>query len=122
MTAPTPKYRFLLINAFSLAPGNDFQMRSFTGPKETRLYNYQDVKPFLEGIDWDLHPGAPTTHGNFPVTTKEAFMSVGNNRLPLEGFRCALSVAKTLVDLGVDASGLAYPPEHPAKWRRKKVF
>ena len=83
MTAPTLKYRFLLINAFSLAPGNDFQMRSFTGPKETQLYNYQDVKPFLEGIDWDLHPGAPTTHGNFPVATKEAFMSVGNNRLPL---------------------------------------
>lgn len=287
MTAPTPRYRFLLINAFSLAPGNDFQMRSFTGPKETQLYNYQDVKPFLEGIEWDLHPGAPTTHGNFPVTTREAFMSVGHNRLPLvreacesgkynaivllgggdpgypeareighrhripvtacahsqmhtagllgnkfsivdiaeahnmqmyhlvlqyrmtercasirnvnfplpspshandrpilaerdrtlqtgtsdmldaavqesiaaieedgaevivlgcsaaywlqpflqkrlreigwdvpvlEGFRCALSVAKTLVDLGVDASGLAYPPEHPAKWRRKKVF
>lgn len=287
MTAPTPKYRFLLINAFSLAPGNDFQMRSFTGPKETQIYNYQDVAPFLDGIDWDLHPGAPTTHGNFPVATKEAFMSVGNNRLPLvreacksgkyngivllgggdpgyleareichqhriavtacahaqmhtagllgnkfsivdiaethnmqmyhlvlqyrmtercasirnvnfplpspnhpndrpiqvepdrtvqsgtsdmldaavresiaaieedgadvimigcsaaywlqpflqkrlreigwdvpvlEGFRCALSVAKTLVDLGVDASGLAFPPEHPAKWRRKKVF
>jgi hypothetical protein len=40
----------------------------------------------------------------------------------LEGFRCAIEVAKTLVDLGVDASGLAFPSERPAKWRRKKVF
>ena len=28
----------------------------------------------------------------------------------------------SLVDLGVDASGLAFPGERPAKWRRKKVF
>ena len=39
-----------------------------------------------------------------------------------EGARCAIEVAKTLVDLGVDASGLAFPSERPAKWRRKKVF
>ena len=45
------KYRFLLINAFSLAPGNDFQLRSFTGPKETQIYNYEDLKPFLADID-----------------------------------------------------------------------
>ncbi len=30
------KYRFLLINAFSLAPGNDFAMRSYTGPRRRR--------------------------------------------------------------------------------------
>jgi hypothetical protein len=40
----------------------------------------------------------------------------------LEGYRCAIEVAKTLVDLGVDASGLAFPSERPAKWRRRKVF
>ena len=49
VTAQPSKYRFLLINAFSLAPGNDFQMRSFSGPKETQIYNYEDVKPFLAG-------------------------------------------------------------------------
>ena len=83
MTVQPSKYRFLLINAFSLAPGNDFQMRSFSGPKETQVYNYEDLKPFLADIDWDLSPGAPATHGNWPVTTKQEFMSVGNNRLPL---------------------------------------
>jgi hypothetical protein len=40
----------------------------------------------------------------------------------LEGARAAIEVAKILVDLGVDASGLAFPGERPAKWRRKKVF
>jgi allantoin racemase len=40
----------------------------------------------------------------------------------LEGYRCAIGVAKSLVDLGVDASGLAFPGERPGRWRRKKVF
>jgi Asp/Glu/hydantoin racemase len=77
------KYRFLLINAFSLPSTSPYQMRSFSGPKETQVYNYDDVKPFLADIEWDLHPGALATHGEWPVMTREAFMSVGNNRLPL---------------------------------------
>jgi Asp/Glu/hydantoin racemase len=40
----------------------------------------------------------------------------------LDGARSAIAVAKMLVDLGLDASGLAFPGERPAKWRRKKVF
>ena len=100
MTAQLAKYRFLLINAFSLAPGNDFQMRSFSGPKETQIYNYEDVKPFLADVDWDLNPGAPATHGNWPVTTKQAFMSIGNNRLPLVREGCASGRYNAIVLLG----------------------
>ena len=100
MTAQPSKYRFLLINAFSLAPGNDFAMRSYTGPKETQVYNYEDVKRFLADIDWDLNPGAPTTHGNYPVTTKQEFMSVGNNRLPLVRDACASGKYNAIVLLG----------------------
>jgi allantoin racemase len=40
----------------------------------------------------------------------------------LEGYRCAILQAKMLVDLGIDASGLAFPTERPSKWRRRKVF
>ena len=94
------KYRFLLINAFSLAPGGDFQLRSFSGPKETQIYNYEDLKPFLADIDWELHPGAPATHGNWPVTTKQEFMSVGNNRLPLVREACASGKYNAIVLLG----------------------
>ena len=100
MTNSTSKYRFLLINAFSLAPGNDFAMRSYAGPKETQLYNSQDVAPFLVDVDWDLHPGALATHGNFPVTTKEAFLSIANNRLPLVREACASGKYNAIVLLG----------------------
>jgi len=40
----------------------------------------------------------------------------------LEGYGCAIVLAKALVSLGVDASGLTFPSDRPKKWRRKKVF
>ena len=40
----------------------------------------------------------------------------------LEGYRAAIAMAKLLAGLGVSVSGLAYPRDKPAKWRRKKVF
>lgn len=40
----------------------------------------------------------------------------------LEGYSCAIELAKTMVDLGVCASGLWLPGDHPRAWRRKKVF
>ena len=86
VSAEPSKYRFLLINAFSLAPGSDFRLRAFDGPKETQLHNYEDVKPFLAGIDWDLHPGAPATHGNWPVQTQ---VGIPVGRLQSPGRWCA---------------------------------
>lgn len=40
----------------------------------------------------------------------------------LEGYSCAIVLAKMMVDLGVDASGLWFPSDRPAQWRPKKVF
>jgi len=40
----------------------------------------------------------------------------------LEGYSCAIVLAKLFVDLGVDASGLKFPRERPKQWRRKKTF
>ena len=40
----------------------------------------------------------------------------------LEGFSCAIVLAKAFIDLGVNASGLTFPGDFPKKWRRKKVF
>jgi len=40
----------------------------------------------------------------------------------LEGYSCAIVLAKLMVDLRVDASGLAFPGERPRQWRRRKVF
>jgi len=40
----------------------------------------------------------------------------------LEGYGCSIVLAKAMVSLGVDASGLLFPSDRPKKWRRKKVF
>jgi allantoin racemase len=38
----------------------------------------------------------------------------------LDGYQCAISTAKLLVNLGVSASGLTFPSVTTKKWRRKK--
>jgi allantoin racemase len=40
----------------------------------------------------------------------------------LEGYSCAITQAKTMVDLGVDASGLLFPADRPARVRMRKTF
>ncbi|MDP2239804.1 MAG: aspartate/glutamate racemase family protein [Burkholderiales bacterium] len=40
----------------------------------------------------------------------------------LEGYSSAIALARLFVDLGVNASGLAFPSDRPKQWRRKKVF
>jgi Asp/Glu/hydantoin racemase len=40
----------------------------------------------------------------------------------LEGYGCAITLAKAVVDLGVSASGLVCPSAHPKKIRPRKLF
>ncbi|MFC1909558.1 aspartate/glutamate racemase family protein [Chloroflexota bacterium] len=40
----------------------------------------------------------------------------------LEGQSCSIILAKALVNLGVDASGLTFPNDRPKQWRRRKIF
>lgn len=40
----------------------------------------------------------------------------------LHGYKCAIAQAKLLIDLGVSASGLMYPPDRPKRWRKKRLF
>jgi len=40
----------------------------------------------------------------------------------LEGYSTAITLCKSMVDLGVSSSGLVYPSAHPKKFRRKKLF
>lgn len=52
---------------------------------------------------------------------QERLQAIGWRIPVLEGYRCAILQARMLVDLGVDASGLAFPSERPRKWRRRKI-
>lgn len=94
------KYRFHLINAFSLSENAAFRLRRYQGTREELLYNYEDVAPFLDGIDWDVHPGAPSTHGDWPVEKLEEFETVGVNRLPLVRAACESGRYNAVVLLG----------------------
>jgi hypothetical protein len=40
----------------------------------------------------------------------------------LEGYGSAIEMAKLLLNLRLSVSGLAFPNDHPRKWRRKKTF
>jgi Asp/Glu/hydantoin racemase len=40
----------------------------------------------------------------------------------LEGYGCAIEMAKLLINLRMSVSGLAFPSDRPRKWRRRKVF
>ena len=40
----------------------------------------------------------------------------------LEGYSCAIELAKAMVNLKIDVSGLLLPGDRPKKWRRKKTF
>jgi allantoin racemase len=53
---------------------------------------------------------------------KEKLQEMGWDIPVLEGYACAIEVAKLMVNLGVDASGLWFPADHPKQWRAKKVF
>jgi Asp/Glu/hydantoin racemase len=53
---------------------------------------------------------------------EERLQEIGWEIPVLEGYSAAFAVARMMVDLGVDASGLTFPADHPKKWRRKKVF
>lgn len=40
----------------------------------------------------------------------------------LEGYRCAIEMARLLANLGVSVSGLAFPRDNARRWRRRKIF
>ncbi|MFC1958141.1 aspartate/glutamate racemase family protein [Chloroflexota bacterium] len=67
------------------------------------------------------------TFGCSPSYWLRPFVEKGLNEMGweipvLEGYSCAITLAKAMVDLGVDVSSLSLPGDRPEKWRRKKVF
>jgi allantoin racemase len=92
--------RLLLIQAFSLAAGSSYSMRAFDGPKEAMLMNYDSLRHLLADVAWEVHPGAPATHGNHPVETREEFAIVGVNRLRIVRTACESGKYDALVLLG----------------------
>lgn len=52
---------------------------------------------------------------------QERLAALGWDAPVLEGYRCAIEMAKLLVNLGLDASGLAFPGDPPPRVRRRRL-
>lgn len=100
MSVTKSKFRFQLIQAFSLPDNSRYAMRRMQGPKESMLMNYGDLAALLEDVEWDLHPGAPAPHGDWPVETREEFCLVGASRLPVVRTSCESGNYNAIVLLG----------------------
>jgi len=94
------KPRLLLIHAFSLPETARYHVRPFSGEKRQMLMNFSQIEHLLGDVEWDLHPGAPATHGDWPVEKREEFLSVGLNRLPLVRAACESGKYDAIVLLG----------------------
>ena len=90
------KYRFLLIRPFRL-PTDKTDV-----PKETGLqrYNYDEIKPLLEDVEWDYSFGALTSWGDWPVENREEFCLAAAGRLPIVREACESGKYNAIVLLG----------------------
>jgi len=94
------KYRFFLVNAFSLPPTSPHLHRPVEGPKEVRLMNHDNIKHLLDDVEWDLHPGAVATYGDWPVENREEFALAAAARLPIVREACESGKYNAIVLLG----------------------
>jgi len=94
------KYRFLLINAFSLPEDSPYLHRPVKGPKEKRLMNFADISHLLEDVDWEVHPGPMAPYGDWPVENREEFALVAAGRLPIVREACESGKYNAIVLLG----------------------
>jgi len=93
--ALTEKYRFLLIQALC-PPGAN----AVSAGKESRLMNYAEVAPFLDGLAWDLHPGPSSLNDFGAVETREEFALIGARRFPIVREACATGNYNGIILLG----------------------
>lgn len=97
--ASRDRFRFLLIPPIGPAERADGASQP-AEPKESRLMNYQDVAPFLDGVTWDLHPGPPPLNDYGAVETREEFTLMGTRRVPIVRQACESGQYNAVVLLG----------------------
>ncbi len=111
------KYRFLLIQAFNQPEGSPYLHRAVSGPRETQLMNHENIKGLLADVAWELHPGPPTTYGDWPVETREEFALVAAGRLPIVREACKSGKYNAIVLLGGGEPGFAESREIARQYR-----
>jgi allantoin racemase len=94
------KFRFLFIQPFNLPATSRYLHRPVEGPKEIRLMNYGNIKHLLEDVQWDVHPGALASYGDWPVENREEFCLAAAGRLPIVREACENGKHNAIILLG----------------------
>jgi allantoin racemase len=94
------KMRLLLLQAFTMPPNGKYDLRPASGPKEAQLMNHADFAPLLADVHWQVHPGGPAPHGDWPVETREEFLLLAASRLPIVRQVCSSGEYDAIVMLG----------------------
>ena len=118
------------INYYHSRPGHEHEI-SIADEREKALRGESSEaleRAVKEAVDAIQEDGAEViTFGCSDVFWMQTFLErrlreMGWEVPVLEGYSCAIALAKLFVELGVDASGLSFPTDRPKQWRRKKVF
>ena len=110
MSEENKKYRFLLIQAFTLPS------RPKGLPKEQALMNYDNFKHLLEDVEWDYHDGPLAPYGDWPVETREEFCLVAAARLPIVREACESGKYNAIILLGGGEPGFLESREIARKY------
>ena len=98
------RYRFLLIPPFRLPSTTKWGYQTLhleeDKTKYERLMNADMVLPYLEDVEWELHPGELASYGDWPVETREEFAYAANARLPNIRKACESGAYNAIVLLG----------------------
>jgi len=87
-----------------------------------RNINYPLPRPGNTDTPFIIHERDKVLRGETSEVIQKRLNELGWEVPVLERYSCAIVLAKSMVDLGVDASGLNFPSDRPKKWRRKKIF
>ena len=113
MSGQKSKYRFCLMMPFQMSRDSEYipgaqtmNQMDETLPKEKRLMNYEMVKHLLDDIEWDFHPGPPSTYGDWPVENREEFAIVAAGRLGIVREMCESGKYNAICLMGGGQPGL----------------
>jgi allantoin racemase len=110
------RFRFFLMQAFTLPRDSKWSPRRLSGTREQLLVNYENVKHLLEDVDWDLHEGPMAPYGDWPVENREEFCLVGAARLPILRKACESGKYNAIVLLGGGEPGFIEAREIARKY------
>ena len=103
MPSRKKKYRFLFIQPFQLPKNARHADKLHTPglPKEKLLrMDYLNIRPLLEDVEWDIHPGPVAPYGDWAVETREEFAHVAAARLPIVREACESGKYNAIILLG----------------------